>query len=97
MGVGVYVYTIGSEIGAMRQQTANQEFRINALEEHGSGPVQANAAKVEALTARADRILTELLNMQQRMSEVIANQQSNNVVLQRLQQDFNDRNKDGTK
>jgi hypothetical protein len=88
ISVGLYVFTIGSEIGTMRQQTANQELRIAALEQHGSGPVQANAAKVDAVASRADRILTELLNMQVRMSEVMATQQSQGVMLARLQQDL---------
>jgi hypothetical protein len=72
----------------MRQQTANHDFRITALETHGSGPVQTAAAKVEALTGRADRILTELLAMQQRISELQATQQSQGVMLQRLQEDL---------
>jgi hypothetical protein len=89
--VAIYVYTIGAEIGSMKQQTANQEFRINALETHGSGPVQANAAKVDAVIQRSDRILTELLNMQQRISDITATQQRQGAVLDRLQQDLNTR------
>jgi Tfp pilus assembly protein PilN len=83
----IYVFLIGSEIGTMRQQTANQEIRIVALETHGSGPVQSNAAKVDAVIARADRILTELLAMQQRFADLQATQQSQGVMLQRLQED----------
>jgi hypothetical protein len=88
VSVGLYVYTIGSEIGAMRQMTANQEFRITALEQHGSGPVQANAAKVDAVIQRSDRILTELLNMQQRISDLTSTQQRQGAVLDRVQQDL---------
>jgi hypothetical protein len=87
LSVVLYVFTIGSEIGTMRQQTANQEIRIVALETHGSGPVQTAAARVEALTARADRILTELLNMQQKISDLAATQQGQTVMLNRLQED----------
>jgi cell division protein FtsL len=87
--VAIYVYTIGAEIGSMKQQVSNQEFRISALETHGSGPVQANAAKVDALNDRADRILTALLDMQKQISELAATQQSQGVVLNRLQQDLN--------
>jgi hypothetical protein len=83
-----YVFTIGNDIGTMRQQTANQEMRINALEEHGSGPVQTNAAKVEAVADRADRLLTELLAMQQRIADLNATQRAQGVVLNRLQQDM---------
>jgi hypothetical protein len=87
VSVGVYVFVIGSEIGTMRQQTSGHELRITALETHGSGPVQTAAAKVEALTNRADRILTELLAMQQRIADLQATQQSQGVVLNRLQED----------
>jgi hypothetical protein len=85
--IAVYVFVIGSEIGTMRQQTANHDFRITALETHGSGPVQTAAAKVDAVIARADRILTEMLAMQQRMADLQATQQSQGVMLQRLQED----------
>lgn len=87
LSVAVYVFVIGSEIGTMRQQTSGHELRITALETHGSGPVQTAAAKVEAVTQRADRILTELLVMQKQIAELQAGQQSNAVVLNRLQED----------
>jgi cell division protein FtsL len=87
--VAIYVYTIGAEIGSMKQQVSNQEFRISALETHGSGPVQANAAKVDAVGARADRILTELLSMQQRLTELAITQQRHGTVLDHLQQELN--------
>jgi hypothetical protein len=80
-GIAVYVFTIGNEIGTMRQQTLSQELRINALEEHGSGPVQTNAAKVEALADRVNRILTEGLAMQQRIAD-------QGAEIARLQQDM---------
>ena len=86
--IGLYLFTIGRELGSMRQQTANHEFRINALETHGSGPVQTNVARVEALTARADRILTELLAMQQRISDLVAAQQRQGAILDHLKQDL---------
>jgi hypothetical protein len=89
--VAAYVFAIGNDLGTMRQQTANQEMRISALEVHGSGPVQTAAAKVEALTARADRILTELLAMQQRVAELQAGQQRQGVLLDRLQSDLGKR------
>jgi len=76
----LYVFTIGNEIGTMRQQTLNQELRINALEEHGSGPVQTNAAKVEAVADRVDRLLTGYLALQQRVADLQA-------AVARLQQD----------
>jgi hypothetical protein len=87
VSVVAYVFVIGSEIGTMRTQSANHDFRITALETHGSGPVQTAAAKVDAVTARADRILTELLAMQKQIAELQAGQQSNALVLQRLQED----------
>jgi len=87
LSVAVYVFVIGSEIGTMRQQTTGHELRITALETHGSGPVQSAAAKVDAVTARADRILTELLAMQKQIAELQSGQQSNALVLQRLQED----------
>ena len=90
-GVAVYVFTIGSEIGTMKQQTASQEIRITALETHGSGPVQTANAKVDAVIARADRILTELLNMQQRIADIQATQQAQAVAIARLQQDMTTR------
>lgn len=82
-----YVFLVGSEIGTMRQQASNHEIRIVALETHGSGPVQSNAAKVDAVIARADRILEGLLTMQQKMADLQATQQTQGVVLQRLQED----------
>ena len=85
--VGVYVFVIGAEIGTMKQKVAANELRITALETHGSGPVQTTAAKVEGLTSRADRILEGLLGMQQRMADLQATQQSQGVILQRLQED----------
>jgi len=87
-GVGLYVFTIGSEIGAMRHKVDTLDIRIDALETRGSGPVQSTAARVDSLTARADRILTELLAMQQRLADLAAAQQSQGVVLNRLQQDL---------
>jgi peptidoglycan hydrolase CwlO-like protein len=87
VSVIIYVFVIGSEIGTMRQQTTGHELRITALETHGSGPVQSAAAKVDAVTARADRILTELLAMQKQIAELQSGQQSNALVLQRLQED----------
>jgi hypothetical protein len=89
VSIGIYVFTIGSEIGSMKQQTANQEIRISALETHGSGPVQSNAAKVDSVIARADRILEGLLQMQQKMADLSAVQQTQGVLLARLQQDLN--------
>jgi len=86
--IAIYVFIIGAEIGTMRQQTANQELRITALETHGSGPVQANAEKLAGLTARAERMLTELLAMQQRIADLQATQQSQGVMLGRLQEDM---------
>jgi hypothetical protein len=80
-GIALYVFTIGNEIGTMRQQTAAHELRLNALEEHGSGPVQTNAAKVEALNDRVNRILTEGLLMQQRIAD-------QGAIIARLQQDI---------
>ena len=88
ISVGLYVFTIGNEIGTMRQQGVSHELRIVALETHGSGPVQTAAAKVEAVTARADRILEGLLTLQQKMSDLQATQQSQGVILHRLQQDL---------
>jgi len=85
--VGVYVFVIGAEIGTMKQKVAANELRIGALETHGSGPVQTTAARVEGLTSRADRILEGLLGMQQRMADLQATQQSQGVILQRLQED----------
>jgi hypothetical protein len=85
--VGLYVFVIGAEIGTMRQQMVSNEFRITALETHGSGPVQTAAAKVEALTNRADRILEGLLTLQQKMSDLQATQQTQGVILNRLQED----------
>lgn len=85
--IALYVFLIGSEIGTMRQQGANHELRIVALETHGSGPVQSNAAKVDAVIARADRILEGLLTMQQKMADLQATQQMQGVVLNRLQED----------
>jgi len=79
--IAAYVFTIGNDIGTMRQQTANQELRINALEEHGSGPVQTNAAKVEAVADRVDRLLTGYLALQQRVADLQA-------TVARLQQDI---------
>jgi hypothetical protein len=86
-GIGVYVFTIGSQIGAMRHQLDTHDIRIDALETRGSGPVQATAEKVNGLTSRADRILTELLSMQQRVADLQATQQMQGAVLNRLQQD----------
>ena len=87
-GVALYVFTIGNEIGGMRQKLDNNELRITALETHGSGPVQTAAAKVDAVIARADRILTELLAMQQRIADIQATQQAQAVTIARLQQDM---------
>jgi hypothetical protein len=87
-GVAVYVFTIGSEIGAMRHKLDTHDIRIDALETRGSGPVQATAEKVNGLTSRADRILTELLAMQQRIADLQATQQSQGVVLERMQRDM---------
>ena len=87
-GVAVYVFTIGSEIGAMRHKIDTHDIRIDALETRGSGPVQATAEKVNGLTSRADRILTELLAMQQRIADLQATQQSQSVVLERMQRDM---------
>jgi len=94
--IGLYVFTIGSELGAMRQKLDTDEFRITALEQHGSGPVQTAAARVEAVAQRADRILTELLLMQQRISELAATQQTQGVILNRMQQDMQGRDKEKT-
>jgi|SRR5580765_1351127 len=90
-GIGVYVFTIGSQIGAMRHQLDNNDIRITALETHGSGPVQTAAAKVDAVIARADRILTELLAMQQRIADIQATQQAQAGAIARLQQDMTTR------
>jgi hypothetical protein len=86
-GVGVYVFTFGSQIGAMRHQIETHDIRLDALETRGSGPVQATAEKVAGLTARADKILDGLLTLQQKMADLQATQQSQGVVLQRLQED----------
>jgi hypothetical protein len=88
VSVGIYVFIIGAEIGTMRQQSVNHELRIVALETHGSGPVQSNAAKVDSVIARADRILEGLLQMQQKMADLSAVQQTQGVLLARLQQDL---------
>jgi hypothetical protein len=88
VSVGLYVFVIGSEIGQMRQQGVSHELRIAALESHGSGPVQSTAAKLETLTSRTDRILTELLSMQQKISDLSATQQGQGIMLTRLQQDL---------
>jgi hypothetical protein len=85
--VGVYVFTFGSQIGAMRHQIETHDIRLDALETRGSGPVQATAEKVAGLTARADKILDGLLMLQQKMADLQATQQSQGVVLQRLQED----------
>ena len=85
--IAVYVFVIGAEIGTMKQKVASNELRITALEVHGSGPVQATAEKVNAVTQRADRILTEVLLMQKLVSDLAANQQAQGVVLNRLQED----------
>jgi hypothetical protein len=87
LSIALYVFLIGSEIGTMRQQGANHEIRIVALETHGSGPVQTTAAKVEGLTSRADRILEGLLTLQQQMGDLKATQQTQGVILNRLQED----------
>lgn len=85
--VGVYVFAIGSQIGGMRHQLESHDLRLDALETHGSGPVQATAAKVEAVVTRADRILTEVLLMQQRVSDLQAVQGRQGAILDRLQGD----------
>jgi hypothetical protein len=90
-GIALYVFTIGNEIGGMRQKLDNNELRITALETHGSGPVQTAAAKVDAVIARADRILTELLAMQQRIADIQATQQAQAGAIARLQQDMTTR------
>lgn len=87
LSIALYVFLIGSEIGTMRQQGTNHELRIVALETHGSGPVQTAAAKVDAVTQRADRILEGLLTLQTKMSDLQATQQTQGVILQRLQED----------
>jgi hypothetical protein len=89
VSVGLYVFIIGAEIGTMRQQAVSHELRIAALETHGSGPVQTANAKVDAVIARADRILEGLLQMQQKMADLSATQQTQGVLLTRLQQDLN--------
>jgi hypothetical protein len=89
VSVGLYVFTIGSEIGTMRQQSISHDLRITALETHGSGPVQTANAKVDAVISRADRILEGLLQMQQKMADLQATQQTQGVLLARLQQDLN--------
>src|SRR4249920_3340751 len=88
VSVALYVFTIGSEIGTMRQQNLGHELRITALETHGSGPVQTANAKVDAVITRADRILEGLLQMQQKMADLSATQQTQGVLLARLQQDL---------
>jgi hypothetical protein len=88
VSIGLYVFVIGSEIGTMRQQAVGHELRIAALETHGSGPVQSANAKVDAVIARADRILEGLLQMQQKMADLSATQQTQGVLLARLQQDL---------
>jgi hypothetical protein len=88
VSVGLYVFIIGAEIGTMRQQAVTHELRLTALETHGSGPVQTANAKVDAVIARADRILEGLLQMQQKMADLSATQQTQGVLLTRLQQDL---------
>jgi hypothetical protein len=85
--VGVYVFTIGSDLGTMKHKLESHDLRLDAMETRGSGPVQATAEKVNGLTARADKILDGLLTLQQRMADLQSTQQSQGVMLQRLQED----------
>jgi hypothetical protein len=83
----VYAINIGHDIGAMRQQESLTNQRLDALEQRGSGPVQQSAERMLQLQGRVDRILTEVLDMQKRFSDVTAQQARQDQILDQLRHD----------
>ncbi len=82
ISIVVYAVSVGHDIGAMRQQVALNGMRIDALEQKGSGPVQQSAERLAQVQARVDRILTELLSMQQHISELATQQARQGTLLE---------------
>jgi hypothetical protein len=83
-----YAVIIALEIGTMRGQITLAAGRIQALEERGSGPVQQSAERVAQIQTRVDRILTELLDMQKRLSDIAASQARDEEKMNRLSDDL---------
>ena len=82
----VYAVGIGHDIGSIRQQQELNAQRLDALEQRGSGPVQQSAERVAQIQARVDRILTELLDTQKRLSDVQAQQAREGEMLGQLRE-----------
>jgi hypothetical protein len=84
LSIITYAVVIALEVGSMRGQINLTTARVEALEQRGSGPVQQSAERVAQIQARVDRILTELLDMQRRISDIASTQARDGQKLEHL-------------
>lgn len=82
-----YAVVIALEVGTMRGDIRLAASRIDKLEQQGSGPVQQSAERVTQIQTRVDRILTELLDMQKRISDIASAQARQGERLEHLKED----------
>ena len=82
-----YAVVVALEVGTMRGDIRLNTSRIDKLEQQGSGPVQQSAERVTQIQTRVDRILTELLDMQKRISDIASAQARQGERLEHLKED----------
>ena len=82
-----YAVVIALEVGTMRGDIRLAASRIDKLEQQGSGPVQQSAERVTQIQTRVDRILSELLDMQKRVSDIAVIQARESERVERLRGD----------
>jgi hypothetical protein len=68
----------------MRADIRLNAARVDKLEQQGSGPVQQSAERVSQIQSRVDRILSELLDMQKRVSDIATAQARDGEKLEQL-------------
>ena len=84
LAVLAYVVVVSLEIGSMRADIRLNAARVDKLEQLGSGPVQQSAERVSQIQSRVDRILSELLDMQKRVSDIATAQARDGEKLEQL-------------